>query len=150
MKSVFAVGRMTLLAVTLIGGALAADTNPTLYQRLGGQPAIDAVANGLAEKVLADPRINAYFVHAASSPENKALYKQHLMEFICQATQGPCKYTGLDMVAVHKGRGITDDAFKAVVEDLVSVMNNLKVPAKEQSDVLALLGPMHDVVVGRK
>lgn len=150
MKPAFAAGRISLLAFTLFGAVYAADTNQTLYQRLGGEPAIEAVSNGLAEKVLADPRINAYFVHAASSPENKAMYKQHLMEFICQATQGPCKYTGMDMVAVHKGRGITDEAFNAVVEDLISVMDNLKVPAKEKSEVLALLGPMHDVVVGKK
>jgi hemoglobin len=117
MKCAFTLGKISLLAVTLLGGAYAADLNQTLYQRLGGQPAIDAVANGLAEKVLADPRINAYFVHAASSPENTATYKQHLMEFICQATQGPCKYSGMDMVAVHKGRGITNEAFNAVVED---------------------------------
>ncbi|MDE3198812.1 MAG: group 1 truncated hemoglobin [Acidobacteriota bacterium] len=144
--------KCVLVALTIFGAVYAADTTtptPTLYERLGGQPAIEAVASGLANKVLADSRINAYFVHAASSPENKDAYRQHLMEFICQATQGPCKYTGLDMVAVHKGRGITNEAFDAVVEDLVSVMDSLKVPAKEKSDVLALLAPMREVIVNK-
>ena len=133
--------------MTLLGVAQAADTDKTLYERLGGQPAIQAVASGLVDKILADSRVNPWFAHAASSPANTAAYKAKLAEFLCQSTQGPCKYAGLDMSSAHKGRGVTSEAFDAVVQDLIAVLDQLKVPAKEKGDVLALLGPLKGVIV---
>jgi hemoglobin len=56
-------------------------------------------------------------------------------------------YKGLDMTAAHKGRGVTGEAFDAVVQDLIAVLDKLKVPAKEKGEVLALLGPLKSVIV---
>src|SRR5262245_39618658 len=87
------------LTATLMIGILfgqAAKTEKSLYDRLGGQPAIQAVASGLVDRILADNRINKWFAHAASSPENTKAYKANLTAFICQAVGGPCKYTGMD------------------------------------------------------
>jgi hemoglobin len=138
---------LTVATLALIPGLHAADTPKTLYDRLGGQPAIQAVANGLVDSILADSRVNKWFTHAAASPANAAAYKAKLASFLCQSTQGPCKYTGMDMATAHKGRGVTANAFDAVVEDLVAVLDKLKVPAREKSDVLSLLGPLKTVIV---
>ena len=138
---------LTVAALSLATALPAADAGKTLYQRLGGQPAIQAVANGLVDSILADNRVNHWFAHAAASPQNTAAYKAKLADFLCQSTQGPCKYSGLDMTAAHKGRAVTAEAFDAVVEDLVAVLVKLKVPAKEKNDVLALLGPLKNVIV---
>jgi hemoglobin len=138
---------LTLAMLTLIPGLHAAEPEKTLYERLGGQPAVQAVANGLVDRILADSRVNKWFAHAAASPQNTAAYKAKLAEFICQSTQGPCKYTGLDMTAAHKGRAVTGEAFDAVVEDLVAVLDQLKVPAQEKGEVLKLLGPLKTVIV---
>ena len=134
-------------ALILSTGVHAADTNNTLYQRLGGQPAIKAVASELVDSILADSRVNKWFAHASASPANAAAYKAMLADFLCQSTQGPCQYKGLDMTAAHKGRGVTGEAFDAVVQDLIVVLDKLKVPAKEKGEVLALLGPLKSVVV---
>lgn len=142
--------RSVLLAVTalvLATGLNAAEPNKTLYDRLGGQPAIKAVANDLVDSILADSRVNKWFAHAAASPTNTAAYKAKLADFLCQSTQGPCKYQGLDMTAAHKGRGVTGEAFDAVVQDLIAVLDKLKVPAKEKGEVLSLLGPLKSVIV---
>jgi hemoglobin len=135
-----------LLALTQASAVWAADTK-TLYERLGGQPAIQAVASGLVDTILADSRVNKWFAHAAGSPANTAAYKAKLSDFLCQSTQGPCKYTGANMTAAHKGRGVTNEAFDAVVDDLVAVLAKLKVPEKEKAEVLALLGPLKTVIV---
>jgi hemoglobin len=126
---------------------VAAGAEKTLYERLGGQPAIRAVASGLVDRILADSRVNSWFAHAAASPENTAAYKAKLADFLCQSTQGPCHYTGLDMTAAHKGRAVTGAAFDAVVEDLVQVLDQLKVPAPEKKEVLGMLGPLKAVIV---
>jgi hemoglobin len=141
---------LTLSAIFLTSGIRAAEPEKTLYERLGGKPAIQAVANGLVDRILADKRVNPWFTHAAASPENAAAYKAKLGEFLCQSTGGPCHYAGLDMSAAHRGRAVTSQAFDAVVEDLVAVLDQLKVPAKEKNDVLALLGPLKSVIVQAK
>ena len=125
----------------------AAAVEKSLYNRLGGQPAVDAVAGGLVDSILLDTRVNVWFAHAAASPANAAAYKAKLSSFICQNTGGPCQYTGADMVSAHKGRAVTGEAFDAVVQDLVAVLDGLKVPAKEKGEVLAILGPLKTSIV---
>jgi len=136
---------ITLLSTVSFGQS--AKVEKSLYERLGGQPAIEAVANGLVTRILADGRINKWFAHANSSPENTAAYKAKLVAFICQSVGGPCKYTGRDMTAAHKGRGITNEAFAAVAEDLVATLDQLKVPAKEKGEVMTLIGSLKPMIV---
>jgi hypothetical protein len=51
------------------------------------------------------------------------------------------------MSAAQHGRAVTAAAFDAVVEDLVAVLDQLKVPANEKNDVLAMLAPLKSVIV---
>jgi hemoglobin len=138
---------VVLAAGSLVTGLRAAEVSKSLYDRLGGEPAIRAVSGDLVERILADSRVNKWFAHAASSPENTNAYKSTLATFLCQSTGGPCKYTGRDMISAHKGRGITSEAFDAVVQDLVAVLEKFKVPEKEKTQLLQILGPMKASVV---
>jgi truncated hemoglobin YjbI len=114
----------------------------SLYERLGGKDAISAVVEDFAGNVLADPRINKKF--AKSDP---ARLLANLKDFVCFATGGPCKYTGLDMKTSHKNMGSTAGEFNALVEDLVKTLNKFKVPQKEQNELLgALAGLRGDIV----
>lgn len=115
---------------------------PTLYERLGGKPAIVAVVNDFVGNVAADNRINHFFAHA-DIPH----LKMELVDQICAGTGGPCTYTGKSMKEAHAGMGITDADFNALVEDLQKSLNTFKVPAKEQGDLLAVLGPMKPDIV---
>jgi hemoglobin len=139
-------GCAVALLFCLIGVPLRAD-NPTLYDRLGGKPAVTAVASGLVDRILQDSRVNGWFVHAAASPENAAAYKAKLSDFVCQATGGPCKYSGMDMVTAHRGRKITSAAFDAVVEDLIAVLDQLGVKTAEKNELLGLLAPLKGSIV---
>lgn len=139
-----------LLGVTLLSGVSfgqSAKEQKSLYERLGGQPAVEAVVNGLVTGILADGRVNKWFAHAASSPENTAAYKAKLAAFICQSVGGPCKYMGRDMTTAHKGRGVTNEAFAAVAEDLNATLDQLKVPAKEKGEVMTLVGSLKPMIV---
>ena len=68
---------------------------------------------------------------------------------ICAGTGGPCTYTGRDMKTAHKGMGISDADFNALVGDLVKSLDKFKVPQKEQGELLAILGPMKSSIVGQ-
>lgn len=136
-----------MVALGAVSGVRAAAGADSLYDRLGGQPAVQAVVSGLVDRILQDSRVNKWFVHAASSPEAAAAYKAKLSAFVCQATGGPCQYTGRDMVGAHRGRGVTSEAFDAVVQDLVAVLDSLKVPEKEKGQLLEILGPLKASIV---
>ena len=94
-----------------------------------------------------DTRVNAWFAHAAASPENAGAYKTKLADFLCRNTGGPCQYSGHDMVRAHKARGVTNDAFNSVVEDLVTVLDIFKVPEKEKADLLAIVATLKSSIV---
>ena len=138
------------VAITLLVGVSwgqTARSEKSLYDRLGGQPAVEAVASGLVDRILADKRVNKWFTHAASSPQNTKAYKATLTAFICKSVGGPCQYTGLDMVAAHKGRGVTSEAFDAVAENLSAQLDQLKVPAREKTEVMTLVGSLKPSIV---
>ena len=115
---------------------------PTLYDRLGGQPAITAVVDDFVANVAHDKRINRYFRHA-----NIPHLKASLVAQICQATGGPCQYPGPSMREVHHGMHITSRAFDALVGDLVKTLNKFKVPPPEQKELLGILGPLKKDIV---
>ena len=116
----------------------------SLYDRLGGKDAITAVVDDFVGNVAGDKRINGFFARA-----DIPRLKRNLVDQICSATGGPCVYTGRDMKTAHKGMGITDADFNALVEDLTKSLNKFNVPAKEQSDLLAILGPLKPQIVGQ-
>jgi hemoglobin len=137
-----------LVLVTAAMGS-AATTGKSLYDRLGGKPAIVAVVDQFVTNVAGDKRINTFFKVTASDKTRLATFKTNLVNLICQGSGGPCEYTGKTMKAAHKGMGITDANFNALVEDLVAALNKFKVGAKEKNDLLALLGPMKPDIVGQ-
>jgi hemoglobin len=116
----------------------------SLYERLGGKDAITAVVGELLNRIAADGRINARFANA-DLPHLKAM----LIDQICEASGGPCKYTGKDMKTAHVGQQVTDAEFDALVQDLKGALDQFKVPAPEQGDLLGALAPMKGDIVGK-
>ncbi|MBI1845904.1 MAG: group 1 truncated hemoglobin [Candidatus Rokubacteria bacterium] len=125
------------------GGQMAMEKK-SLYDRLGGKPAITAVVDDFIGNVAADARINQRFA-GANIPRLKTM----LVDQICQASGGPCTYTGKSMLDAHRGMNVQDAEFNALVEDLVKSLDTLKVPAQEKSDLLGALGPLKPQIVGK-
>lgn len=116
----------------------------SLYTRLGEKPAITAVVDDFVGRVAADTRINGKFANA-NIPRLKAM----LVDQICQASGGPCTYTGRDMKTAHAGMGINGADFDALVGDLVATLNKFKVGEREKNELLAVLGPMKKDITER-
>jgi len=114
----------------------------SLYDRLGGRPAISAVVDEFVARVAADKRINQRFSNT-DVPRLKTL----LVEFVCSATGGPVAYTGRDMKSAHAGMDLVDDEFTALVEDLQGALGKLGVGSQEQQELLGALGPLKGDVV---
>lgn len=116
----------------------------SLYDRLGGKPAIMAVVDDFVGRVATDKRINGKFT-TANIPRLKAM----LVDQICQASGGPCTYTGRDMKTTHAGMGISGEEFDALVGDLVATLNKFKVGERERNELLGALGPMKKDIVDK-
>jgi hemoglobin len=122
----------------------------SLYDRLGGKSAIVAVVDDFVANCAADKRINAFFAATAKDPARLAKFKNNLVDQICEAAGGPCKYTGKDMKSAHAGMGISSADFDALVEDLVKSLDKFKVAKAEQNQLLGVLGPMKAQIVEKK
>ena len=114
----------------------------SLYERLGGLDAIEAVVDSFVGRCAADDRINGKF-ERTDIPRLKKM----LVDQVCEATGGPCTYTGREMRETHDGMQVTAGEFDALVEDLVATLDAFDVPKAEQEELLALLGPMRDDIV---
>lgn len=115
----------------------------SLYDRLGGNPAITAViADFVDNQVVPDTRINGFFGNT-----DLTRLKVLLVEFTANATGGPEKYTGRDMKSTHAGLKITVADFNALVEDLAKSLTVFKVPAQEQGELVAALAPLQPDIV---
>ena len=68
-----------------------------LYKSLGGKKAITAVVDDFVGRVAADNRINSFFKATAADPKRLSIFKKNLVDQICQAAGGPCKYKGKEV-----------------------------------------------------
>lgn len=140
--------RIILTVIVMLLAACAEERRPdaqaSLYERLGEKGAIVAVVDDFVGNVGNDARINHYFENT-DIPNLKA----KLVDQICQASGGPCTYTGRDMKSTHAHMGVSEADFNALVEDLVKSLNKFNVSQREQDDLLALLSPMKPDIVSR-
>jgi hemoglobin len=116
----------------------------TLYERLGGYGAIQAVVDQTIANVAADRRINKFFAHA-----DIPRLRRNLADQICVATGGWCIYWGRDMMSAHAGMHVHSRHFNALVQDLGMALTKYKVPAAEQHELVAILAPLKGDIVQR-
>ena len=127
--------------------AVPAQKLASLYDNLGGKKAITAVVDEFVGRVAADNRINTFFKQTASDPKRLASFKAKLVDQICEASGGPCKYKGKSMKAAHMGMGISGADFGALVEDLAGALDKFKVKEADKNALLGGLGPMKSDIV---
>jgi len=154
---------LTLLAASLLGTLGACKKNaeapaaPTsLYERLGGLPAVSAVVdqfitNVVAETMTSNSKLKRTFDPLVQSGNSYrvASLRNHLIDQIGQAAGGPLVYKGLSMPAAHRGMNITDAEFNALVAELGKAMTSKGVHASQQTEVVNILAPLKATIVGQ-
>jgi hemoglobin len=119
----------------------------SLYQRLGGYDALAAVTDDFIGHLATDPQLGRFFT--GLSTDSKIKVRQHVIDFLCLATGGPCKYTGRDLQTAHTGLNISEADWNKSVQYLVATLDKFKVPEKEKSDVLGAVASLKGDIVGR-
>lgn len=118
----------------------------TLYERLGGEPAIDAAVDLFYDKVLADSRINHFF-----SDTDMARQRGHQKRFLSYAFGGMPNYSGKGMRVAHaplvEKLGLDDTHFDAVVENLAASLTELGVSNELIGEVATVAESIRDDVL---
>jgi hemoglobin len=115
---------------------------PSLYQRLGGRPGIDAVVHTFVGNIGRDKRINVRFMFT-----DLDMLQSHLTDQICAASGGPCTYTGRAMKPLHAPMKVRAAEFDAMGEDLNAALKTHAVPERETKELLAIIVSTRDDIV---
>ena len=114
----------------------------SLYDRLGGLDAITAVTESWVARVGGDDRANGKFVRTDIDR-----LKKEVIDQLCEATGGPCSYTGRTMQETHDGMAVTAGEFDVVMQHLDATLDELDIPKPDQDELVALIMPMRDDIV---
>lgn len=146
------VGIVITLAVFLVGASrqAAAQTEKSLYERLGGVFAIAQVVDHFSDALVKNPIVG-------KNSKNPALRNWHRNSlnrlpglkfmrtlWVCEVSGGPYKFvptkpgsTPLGLENAHRDLKISPAEFDEVAAELGRTLNFAKVPAREKSEVLA-------------
>jgi hemoglobin len=114
----------------------------SLYDRLGGLDAITALTESWVARVGGDDRANGKFVRT----DIPRLMKE-VIDQLCEATGGPCTYTGRSMRETHDGMGVTAGEFDVVMQHLDATLDELNVPKTVRDELVALIMPLRADIV---
>jgi hemoglobin len=114
----------------------------SLYDRLGGLDAITALTESWVARVGGDDRANGKFVRT----DIPRLMKE-IIDQLCEATGGPCTYTGRSMRETHDGMGVTAGEFDVVMQHLDATLDELNVPKTDRDELVALIMPLRADIV---
>ena len=123
----------------------------SLYERLGGYDAIEAVATELLTRLQEDPQLGHYWAHLTNG--RLLRQKQLLVDFLCASAGGPQPYQGRDIKKAHTGLRISESDWNVFLHHAGKALERYEVPEAEQRDIVALVqGLKKDIVEenGRK
>ncbi len=119
----------------------------SIYEKIGGEPAMAAAVESFYRKVLSDDRV-AHFFDGVDMDGQMAKQKG----FLTMVTGGPNSYTGRNMRDAHAklvARGLDDSHVDAIIELLGQTLKELGVGDEEIQQVAALAESVRDDVLGR-
>ncbi len=120
------------------------DKAMSIYEKIGGEAAVDAAVDIFYKKVLSDDRISHFF-----DTIDMAGQIQKQKAFLTMAFGGPNNYTGKDMREAHKHMNLTEEHFTAVAEALVGTLEELSVPQDLIDEVVAIALSVKDDVLNK-
>jgi len=120
------------------------ETKMSVYEKIGGEAAVNAAVDIFYRKVLADDRISEFF-------DTVDMEAQHAKQkaFLTMAFGGPNNYTGKDMREAHKHMNLNEVHFNAVAECLVGTLQELSVPQEYIDEIVGIALSVKDDVLNK-
>ena len=115
----------------------------TLFERVGGEQAINELIHEFYDLVLADPDLKPFFKNTSM---DKLRRMQH--EFFSAALDGPITYTGRPLSHVHHGRGITKHHFALYVGHLIDTLRDRGINDQDVQDIIGRINTYAEEITG--
>ncbi|MBX7041881.1 MAG: group 1 truncated hemoglobin [Ignavibacteria bacterium] len=128
---------MFIALVCILAGSAVSRSQESLYKRLGGYDAIAAVTDDFVGRLIMNKDMSRFFT--GTSDDSRIRIRQHIIDFFCMKTGGPCGYTGRSMKDSHKGLKISESDWNIAAGLLVETLDNFKLPEKEKNEFLGLV-----------
>jgi len=119
----------------------------TLFEKIGGEAAVNAAVDIFYRKVLADDSVVKFFEDV--DMETQAAKQK---SFLTMAFGGPNNYSGEDMRTGHAHlveRGLNDSHFDAIMGHLGATLTELNVPGELISEAAAIAESTRNDVLGK-
>lgn len=120
-----------------------ADLSAGLFERLGGSTGLQQIVQDMYQRVLADDEL-AHFFNGVS------LERLHRMQFqfLASALDGPVNYSGADLTAIHRNRGIRASHFAKFCNHFASAMEAYGADPRDVDMALGRLATYKDKITG--
>ena len=116
----------------------------TIYEELGGEPAIEAAVELFYAKVLVDPELMGFF-----SETNMTFQKKHQKDFITYLTGGSNIYNGKNMRSAHQHIKLNDEHFDSVKNYLIETLLELNVSQNIVNNIKGAIENLRNDVLNR-
>ncbi|QEG43377.1 group I truncated hemoglobin [Roseimaritima ulvae] len=120
-----------------------ADESEVLFERIGGAAVVADIVKDMYRRVLADEDLAGFFENTSMERLQKMQF-----EFLASAFDGPVKYCGTELAAIHHGRGITGQHFAKFCNHFADAMESHGVDAKDIDDAMGRLAMYKDKITG--
>jgi len=114
----------------------------TIYEAIGGRAAVRAAVDGLYGRLLADPELSRLFPAGVGE-----VHRGFVVTVLGEALGGPERYRGPDLVAAHRGLGITDAHFDKTAGHLDAVLEELGVPRDLTDRIVGIVASLRPAIV---
>jgi len=129
-------------SIMLMSGCLSPQPKDDLFQQLGGLPGIERFVDIFIGEIGESNTIRPYF-----EDTNLDRFREKQIEHLCLLSGGPCTYTGDSMVESHRGMGVNEADFNALVDTAIRAMNKAGYSVGTRNRLLARLAPLRGEVM---
>ncbi|PNW73012.1 hypothetical protein CHLRE_14g615350v5 [Chlamydomonas reinhardtii] len=134
--------------VAAAAGVVDAAAPPSIFDRLGGEAAVEKAVDVFYERIVADPQLAPFFEGVDMRTQRR---KQQA--FMTYAFGGATGYTGRDLAAAHRrlirDKGLKEEHFDMVAGHLAGTLQLLGIGADLVDEVIALVATTKPVIFER-
>ena len=130
-----------IASVCLLNGCISSQ-HDSLYQALGEKEGITTIVDNLLYYIAEDEKILHHFRGADIDR-----FRDNLIIHLCELSDGPCRFEGDSMAAIHAGMNISAAEFDSLVEDLMDAMDDADIAFRNQTNLVNRLVPFRDEII---
>ena len=114
----------------------------SMYEAIGGRPALVAAVDDFYGRLLADPTLGPFFPGGVG-----ARHRAYVVTVLGEALGGPERYRGPDIAGAHRGLGISDAHFDRAAGHLGATLDELGVPSHLADGIIMIVAGLRPAVV---